>query len=123
MRYLAKVTIAFSADVDRDNAFDIWESAIAFEAETPRQALHLAIENSRALLDDSDNWRALGYPSEPCFYAVKSLHTDPNLPGRTITCNSGCIMLTKVATFNKSEMTRIKTFEEVLVPYKIIHLG
>jgi hypothetical protein len=123
MRYVANVTIAFPAGSTTLNAFDIWESTIVLESESPTQALQQAILVSRTRLDEPGNWRSLGYRTEPCLYAVRSLHTEPDLPRNSVKCNDGCVMLTKVATFNELEMNKIKNFEDVLVPYRVIHLG
>jgi hypothetical protein len=122
MRYLAQVSIAFSDDARDPNVFDIWECMLAVESESPRQALAEAISKSRTVLDDPENWRALGYSNKPCLYAVRSLFTEVEFPGRKASCNGDCMMLTKIATFDGIQLAKIRAFEDVLVPYRVFHI-
>jgi hypothetical protein len=123
MRYIAQVAIAFSHDAEGQHVFDIWESTLVLDSERPRQALAHAISNSRTVLDDPENWRALGYSNKPCLYAIRSLHNHVDLPRNNANRNSNCMMLTKVATVDEAEMAKIRAFEDVLVPYRVIHIG
>jgi len=122
MRYLAHLMIAFSDDAKGPNVFDIWEGTLAVHSETSSQALAQAIANSRAVLDDPENWRALGYSTRPCLYAVRSIQTEVDLPGRKAMCNSNCMMLMWIATFDETQMAKIRAFEDVLVPYSAMHI-
>jgi hypothetical protein len=122
MRYLAQVSIAFSDDAKDPNVFDIWECMLAVESESPRQALAEAISKSRTVLDDPENWRALGYSNRPCLYAVRSLFTEVEFLGRKASCNGDCMMLTKIATFDEIQLAKIRAFEDVLVPYRVFHI-
>ena len=122
MRYLAQVIIAFADDAKGLNAFEIWEGTLAVESESSSQALAQAISNSRTVSDDPENWRALGYSKEPCLYAVRSIQTEVDLPGRTARCNSNCMMLMWIATFDETQMVKIRAFEDVAVPYSAMHI-
>ena len=122
MRYLAQVMVAFSADAEGPNVFDIWEGTLAVDSESSSQALAQAISNSRVVLDDPKNWRALGYSTKPCLYAVRSIQTEVDLPGRTARCNSNCMMLMWIATFDETQMAKIRAFEDVAVPYSAMHI-
>jgi hypothetical protein len=123
MRYLAEVAIVFSVDTEEQRAFDLWESRLVLDSESSRHALELALSNSRALLNDPKNWQALGYSSSPCFLAIKSIHTEIELTGKSAKCAAGCMTLTKTATLDESEMTRITALEEVLIPYRVMYPG
>jgi hypothetical protein len=81
MRYFAQVIIAFSDLQKGRNVFDVWESTLVLDADGPGQALKQAIPNSRRVFDDPKNWRALGYFSESCFYGVRSVFDEEDLPG------------------------------------------
>jgi hypothetical protein len=122
MRYLARVMIAFSDDAKGPNVFDIWEGTLAVDSESPRQALAQAISNCRTVLDDPENWRALGYSTKPCLYAVKTIQTEVDLPGKKARCNRNCIMLMWIATFDEPQMAKIRAFEDVVVPYSAMHI-
>ena len=122
MRYFAQVTIAFSDCEKGQNVFDIWESTLVLDAEGPGQALKQAIPNSRRVFDDPKNWRALGYLSNPCFYGVRSIHTEEELPGRKASCNSDCMTLTMIGTFDETQMAKLTAFEDVLVPYSVMYI-
>lgn len=122
MRYLAQVTIAFSDDAKGPSVFDIWESMLVVDSESPSQALGQAISNSRMVFDDPEYWRALGYSKKPCFYAIRSIHTEVELPGRKASCNSDCMMLTMIGTFDETQMAKITAFEDVLVPYCVMYI-
>ena len=122
MRYLAQVSIAFSDDAKGPNIFDIWESMLAVDSESPRQALAQAISKSRKVLDDPENWRALGYSRKPSLYAIRSIHTDVEFPGKKANCNSDCMMLTMIGTFDETQMAKLTAFEDVLVPYHVMYI-
>jgi hypothetical protein len=122
MRYLAQVTVAFSDDAKGSNAFDIWEGKLAVESEGPRQALAKAISMSRTVLDDPENWGALGYSKKPCLYSIRSIHTEVEFPGRKASCNSDCMMLTMIGTFDEIQMAKLTAFEDVLVPYRVTYI-
>jgi hypothetical protein len=70
MRYIAQVTIAFSANATHQDEFDIWESMVVLDSESPSHALGLALSSVRAVLDIPENWQTLGYSTKPCFYAM-----------------------------------------------------
>jgi hypothetical protein len=114
--------IAFSDDAKGPNVFDIWEGTLAVDSESPRQALAQAISNCRTVLDDPENWRALGYSTKPCLYAVKTIQTEVDLPGKKARCNRNCIMLMWIATFDEPQMAKIRAFEDVVVPYSAMHI-
>jgi hypothetical protein len=122
MRYFAQVIIAFSDFEKRRNVFDVWESTLVLDAEGPGRALKQAIPNSRRVFDDPKNWRALGYFSKPCFYGVRSIYDQEDLPGRRASCNSDCMMLTMIGTFDETQMAKLTAFEDVLVPYSVMHI-
>ena len=114
--------IAFSDDAKGSNVFSVWEGTLAIDSESPRQALAQAISKSRTVLDDPENWRALGYSTKPCLYAVRSIQTEVDFPGRKATCSSNCIMLMWIATFDETQMAKIRAFEDVTVPYSVMHI-
>lgn len=122
MRYLAQVTVAFSDEGTGSNASDIWEATIAVDSESPRQALAQAISESRKVLDDPENWRALGYSKKPSLYAIRSIRAEVDFPGRKATCSSDCIMLTMIGTFDVTQMAKLRAFEDVLVPYCVMYI-
>jgi hypothetical protein len=122
MRYLAQVSIAFSGDAKDPNVFDIWECVLAVDSESPRQALAEAISKSRTVLDAPENWRALGYSKKPCLYAIRSIHTEVEFPGRKASCNSDCMMLTMIGTFDETQMAKLTAFDDVLVPYCVMYI-
>jgi hypothetical protein len=122
MRYFAQVIVAFAEFANDRNVFDLWESTLVLDAEGPVQALKQAIPNSRRVLDDSKTWRALGYFSKPCFYGVRWVDDEADLPGRRANCTSDCMMLRMVGTFDETQMTKLRAFEHILVPYYIIHI-
>ena len=122
MRYFAQVIIAFAELANGRNLYEIWESTLVLDAEGPGQALKQAIPNSRAVFDDPKNWRALGYLSNPCFYGVRSIHTEEELPGRKASCNSDCMTLTMIGTFDETQMAKLTAFEDVLVPYSVMYI-
>ena len=122
MRYFAQVTIAFSDFEKGRNVFDVWESTLVLDAERAVQALKQAIPNSRRVFDDPKNWRALGYLSKPSLYGVRSIHTEDDLPGRKASCNSDCMMLTMIGTFDETQMAKLTAFEDVLLPYSVMYI-
>jgi hypothetical protein len=122
MRHLAQVTVAFSNDRSGSNASDIWEVMLSVDSESPKEALAQALSKSRTFLDDPENWRALGYSKEPCLYGVRSIFTDEDLPGRKASCNSDCMMLTMIGTFDETQMAKLTAFEHVLVPYYLMYI-
>jgi hypothetical protein len=122
MRYLAQVTIAFSDEGRGSNASDIWEATLAVDSESPRQALAQAISKSRTVLDEPENWRALGYSKKPYLYAIRSIHTEVEFPGRKASCNSDCMMLTMIGTFDEPQMAKLTAFEDVFVPYCVMYI-
>lgn len=122
MRYLAQVTVAFSNDRSGSNASDIWEVMLAVDSESPKEALKQALSKSRIVLDDPQNWRALGYSTKPCLYGVRSIHTDDDLPGRKAICNSDCMVLTMIGTFDETQMAKLTAFEDVLLPYSVMYI-
>jgi len=122
MRYFAQVIIAFAEFANGGKVFDVWESTLVLDAEGPVQALKQAIPNSRRVFDDPKNWRALGYFSKPCFYGVRSVHDEEDLPGRRASDNNDCMMLTMIGTFDETQMAKLTAFERVLVPYYVIHI-
>jgi hypothetical protein len=122
MRHFAQVTIAFSDFEKGRNVFDVWESTLLLDAEVPGQALKQAILKSRTVLDDPENWRALGYSKKPCLYAVRSIHTEFEFRGRKASSNSDCMMLTKIGTFDETQMAKLTAFEDVLVPYCVMYI-
>jgi hypothetical protein len=122
MRYVVHVIAAFAADKEM-KSFDIWEIGLRFAADGPREALAYAVSRSRAILDDADNLRALGYPAKPTFYGVKSVYSDVDLPRRTPDHDSECALLTKTVTFDEEQMERVKSFDEVAIPFGIMFAG
>jgi hypothetical protein len=122
MRYLARVTVVFSDNGKGSNASDIWEATLAVDSESARQALAQAISKSRTVLDDLENWRALGYSKKPYLYAIRSLHTEVEFPGRKASCNSDCMMLTMIGTFDENQVAKLVAFEDVLVPYCVMYI-
>jgi hypothetical protein len=80
MSYVAHVVVVFPPDPVDSAVLDVWENLVVFKAENPRRALERAIALTRAVLDDDDNCRALGYPSRPLLYGVSDLTTDDVLP-------------------------------------------
>jgi hypothetical protein len=122
MRYIAHVTLAFAVDNTHPKTFDIWEHVIVFQSRGSRDALKSALANSKAILDQSDNYQALGYLSKPSLYAVRSLHTDVDLPRTSAKRDDNCWMLSRLGTFSEEEMERIRSFNEVSVPYRVIHI-
>jgi hypothetical protein len=115
--------MAFLVDTTDARTFDIWENAFVLSSDSPRQALEDAISTSRAIFDKSDNWRALGYSSKPSLYAVKSLNTEVELSVSNTGRDHTCMILTKISTFSEGEMERVRLVEELLVPYRVIHIG
>ena len=95
---------------------------LVVDSESPRQALAQAISKSRSVLDDPENWRALGYSKKPCLYAIRSIHTDVEFPGKKVSCNSDCMMLTMIGTFDETQIAKLTAFEDVLVPYHVMHI-
>src|SRR5215475_6863207 len=120
MRYFAQVTVAFSTERSASNASDIWEVMLAVDAEGPGEALLQALSKSRMVLDDSENWRALGYSKKPCLYGVRGIHTDDHLPGSKASCNSDFMILTWIGTFDETQMAKLAAFEHVLLPYCVM---
>ena len=122
MRYFAQVIIAFAEFTNGRDVFDFWESTLVLDADGPVQALKQAIPNSRRVFDDPKNWRAMGYFSKPCFYGVRWVDDEADLPGRRASCTSDCMMLRMIGTFDESQMAKLRGFEDVLVRYYVIHI-
>jgi hypothetical protein len=122
MRYFAQVIIAFAELANGRNLYAIWESTLVLDAEGPSQALKQAILTSRRVFDDSKNWRALGYFSKPCFYGVRWVDDEADLPGRRVSRANDCMMLRMIGTFDETQMAKLTTFEDVLVPYHVIYI-
>jgi hypothetical protein len=123
MSYVAHVVVVFPPDPADSEVFDVWENFVVLAAENARRALELAIALTRAELDDDITCRALGYPSRPILYGVKDLTTNDALPrSRTATCED-CQVLTKQRSITRVDFERLKSFDEISVPYSIICAG
>lgn len=88
----------------------------------PREALDKAISISRNILDNPDNWSALGYSGKPIMYAVKSLHTDVDIPVRLHDNRAEITILTKVASFSEGEIAKLRSLEDVPIAYRVMHV-
>jgi hypothetical protein len=122
MRYFAQVIMAFAEFANGRSVFDIWESTLVLDAEGPGQALKQAIPSSRRVFDDPKTWRALGYFSKPCFYGVRWVDEEADLPGRRVSGTSDCMMLRMIGTFDEAQMAKLTAFEDVFVRYRVIHI-
>jgi|HubBroStandDraft_2_1064218.scaffolds.fasta_scaffold772830_1 hypothetical protein len=123
MSYVAHVVVVFPPDPVDSAVLDVWENLVVFKAENPRRALERAIALTRAVLDDDDNCRALGYPSRPLLYGVRDLTTDDVLPrSRSAMCED-CQILTKQRSISRADFERLRSFDEIWIPYSIACAG
>jgi hypothetical protein len=123
MSYVAHVVVVFPPDPTDSAILDVWENFVVFAAENPRKAIERAIALTKAVLDDDDNCRALGYPSRPVLYGVRDLATDDVLPQSPMTTRDGCQILTKQRSISEIDFERLRSFNEISMPYSIIHRG
>jgi hypothetical protein len=123
MSYVAHVVVVFPPDPADSAVLDVWENFVVFAAETAREAIERAIALTKAVLDDDDNCRALGYPTRPILYGVRDLATDDVLPQSPPTTHEGCQILTKQRSISKTDFERLRSFNEVSIPYSLIHRG
>jgi hypothetical protein len=121
MSYVAHVLVVFPPDPADSPILDVWENFVVFAAENPRKALERAIALTKAVLDDDDNCRAVGYPSRPILYGVRDLMTDDVLPQTEARAPDGCQILTKQRSISKGDFEKLRSFDEILIPYSIIH--
>jgi hypothetical protein len=121
MRYVAQVTIAFPSSTKGRITFDIWESTLVLDAGSPSEALRQALSDSRTVFDDPRNLQELGYTDKPSLYAIRSLQDEIELPAKKANCNSGCLILRMIGTFDEAQMAKIVAFQDVLIPYHIIY--
>jgi hypothetical protein len=120
MRYVAHVVVVFPIDQSGPGTFDIWENAVVLNSESPKKALDDAIAVSRSLLDDRNNCGTLGYSNRPVLYAVKSLY-DYLALGRPENMEN-CHILTKNITIGKEELEKLRSFDQISVPFGLIHI-
>ena len=123
MSYVAHVMVVFPPDPTDSVILDVWENFVIFAAENPRDAIERAISLTKAVLDNDENCRALGYPSRPVLYGVRDLATDDVLPQSPPTTHEGCRILTKQRSISKADLEKLRSFDEISVPYGLIHRG
>ena len=123
MSYVAHVVVVFPPDPADSAILDVWENFVVFAAENAREAIERAIALTKAVLDDDENCRALGYPTRPILYGVRDLATDDVLPQSPAKTHEGCQILTKQRSISKIDFERLRSFNEVSIPYSLIHRG
>lgn len=121
MSYVVHVVVVFPPDPADSAILDVWENLLIFDAENPREALERSVALSRAVLDDDNNCRALGYPRRPILYGVKNLTTDDALPQSRTTPNKGYQILTKQRSISRADFERLRSYDEISAPYGIIY--
>jgi len=121
MTFLAQVAIIFGFEADHDR-YEAWDYFVSLDANSPREALDVAITISRTVFENSDNLAELGYYAKLVLYAVRSLHNDLEFPRRQSNVADRIAILLKAGCFNRAELNKLFKYENITVPYQIMYI-
>lgn len=116
MRYVVHVAAVF--DGREQKGFDLWENVVLVEADDPRNAFENALLVTRDVLENAGNCRQLGYDHAPMLYAITSVHTYLRLASS----HAEHGVLEKIAELSEDQFRTINSFQEVSLPYKVMHI-
>jgi len=104
-------------------AFDVWEMTFRFDFNIVTEAIEASFSRAHEILDDPVNVLASGYQDKPLLYAVTNVDSAFDLANGKLSAYGDFILLRKIATLTESELERVKAFEEVPVPFRIMFVG
>jgi hypothetical protein len=119
MNYIVVVALVLANDRADDNKFDVWEVQTPVEADGPKKALLDAVALSKGFED----WKALGYPREPLFYAVRSVHREPPFVTVSEEEHRQNRLPILVGSIDKQQLQSLRSFGEIYLPYSFMHIG
>jgi hypothetical protein len=119
MNYIVVVALVLENDRVDEKKFDVWEVQTPVEADNPKTALLDAVALSRGFKE----WKVLGYPREPLFYAVRSVHREPPFVAVSEEEHRQNRLPILVGSINKQQLQSLRSFGEIYLPYSFMHIG
>jgi len=119
MKYDVIIALVFATERVSDDKYDLLEIQTPVEADRPKTALLDAVRLSKS----SNGWRPLGYPGEPVLCAVRSIHRESRLdavPGQERDTSRLAVLVGRIS---EQQLQSLKSFNDILLPYSIMHIG